>query len=485
MEDEMRQSYLDYAMSVIIGRALPDVRDGLKPVHRRILFAMNELRTRHNRAYKKSRARRRRRARQVPPARRHRGLRRARAHGAGLLAALPADRRAGQLRLGRRRSAGGHALHRSAAWRASPASCSPTSTRRRSTSCPTTTTREQEPLVLPSQVPATCSSTARPASPSAWRRTSRRTTCARSSTPPSRSSTTRDDHARRSDAAHARARTSRPAASSCGRAGISRPTPPAAARIVHARARRTSRPARRTTASTIIVTEIPYQVNKARLHREDRRAGARQALEGISDVRDESDREGMRIVIELEARRVPEVVLNQLFKHTALQTSFGVIMLAIVNGQPQVLDLKEMLGSFIAHRREVVTRRVALRAAQGPRALQRAARLALRARQHRSHHHHHPWLEGRGRGQGRAARREVRRTRSRSTVLKAIAERAHRCTRSKPATPAQRAQVASDPGDAPATLRRPRARQDLARGQEVARRHRLPHGRSWARTRSS
>ena len=141
LEEEMRRSYLDYAMSVIVGRALPDVRDGLKPVHRRVLFAMHELTNDWNRAYKKSRAHRRRRDRQIPPARRHRGLRHHRAHGAGLLAALHADRRPGQLRLGGRRQRGGHALHRDPHGARSATSCSPTSTRRRSISGRTTTAR--------------------------------------------------------------------------------------------------------------------------------------------------------------------------------------------------------------------------------------------------------------------------------------------------------------------------------------------------------
>ena len=116
LEDEMRTAYLDYAMSVIVGRALPDVRDGLKPVHRRVLFAMNEHGPRPDAARTRSRARdRRRRDGQLPPARRLGDLRHARAHGAGLLDALPARRRPGQLRLDRRRPRGGHALHRGAA----------------------------------------------------------------------------------------------------------------------------------------------------------------------------------------------------------------------------------------------------------------------------------------------------------------------------------------------------------------------------------
>ena len=141
IEEEMKSSFMDYAMSVIVSRALPDARDGLKPVHRRILYTQHELNNIWNRAVHQVRARRRRRARQVPPARRHGRLRRAGAPGAGLLDALPAHRRPGQLRLGRRRSARRLPLHRVPHGAASAASCSPTSTRRPSTSSRTTTTR--------------------------------------------------------------------------------------------------------------------------------------------------------------------------------------------------------------------------------------------------------------------------------------------------------------------------------------------------------
>ena len=115
LEEEMRSSYLDYAMSVIVGRALPDVRDGLKPVHRRVLYAMYESGLQPNRPYRKCAQRRRRRDGQLPPARRLGDLRHARAARPGLRDALPAGRRAGQLRLDRQRLAGGHALHRGAA----------------------------------------------------------------------------------------------------------------------------------------------------------------------------------------------------------------------------------------------------------------------------------------------------------------------------------------------------------------------------------
>ena len=180
LEDEMRNAYLDYAMSVIVGRALPDVRDGLKPVHRRVLFAMNESASARP-ALRQVRAHRRRGDGQLPPARRRVDLRHARADGAGLLDALHARRRPGQLRLDRRRPAGGHALHRGAARRASPWRCCATSTWTRSTSSPTTTAASRSRRCC-RRASRTCWSTAAPASPSAWRPTSRRTTSTRSST---------------------------------------------------------------------------------------------------------------------------------------------------------------------------------------------------------------------------------------------------------------------------------------------------------------
>ena len=108
---------------------------------------------------------------------------------------------------------------------------------------------------------------------------------------------------------------------------------------------------------SIVVTEIPYQVNKARLIEKIADLVGEKTIEGISDLRDESDREGMRIVIELKRGEVPEVILNNLYKHTQLQQSFGVIMLAIVGGRPKVLNLAELVESFIDFRREVVIRR--------------------------------------------------------------------------------------------------------------------------------
>ena len=153
LEQEMRSSFLDYAMSVIVSRALPDVRDGLKPVHRRVLYGMHEAGPAAEPAVQEVRHHRRRRDGQVPPARRPGDLRHARAHGAAVLAALPARRRPGQLRLDRRRSAGGDALHRGAALAASRRRCCATSTRTPSTSSRTTTSRAAQPTVLPSRFP--------------------------------------------------------------------------------------------------------------------------------------------------------------------------------------------------------------------------------------------------------------------------------------------------------------------------------------------
>src|SRR5207248_868332 len=108
---------------------------------------------------------------------------------------------------------------------------------------------------------------------------------------------------------------------------------------------------------SIIITEIPYQVNKKNLLERIAELVRDKTIEGISDLRDESDRDGMRIVIELKRGEVPEVILNNLYKHTPLQTSFGIIMLAIVAGRPKVLNLLQLGESFVEFRRDVVRRR--------------------------------------------------------------------------------------------------------------------------------
>ena len=384
LEEEMRRSYLDYAMSVIVGRALPDVRDGLKPVHRRVLFAMHEAEQRLEPAVHEVRAHRRRRDRQVPPARRQSRLRRAGAHGAGLLDALHADRRPGQLRLGRRRQRGGHALHRVPAGQDRRASCSPTSTRKPSTSCRTTTARSTSRRC--------CRRAAEPAgqrlvaaSRSAWRPTSRRTTSTRWSTPACTCCANPRLRDRRADRAHAGARLPdrrhhlRPRRRARGLPHRPRPRR-------DARAHATSRTSTRATRQAIIVDELPYQVNKKTLLERIAELVTEKKLEGISDIRDESDKSGMRVVIELKRGEVPEVVLNNLYKQTQLQDTFGINMVALVDGQPRLLQPEgpargvlcaPARGGHAAH---------GVRAAQGARARPRARRPGGRAGQHRRGH---------------------------------------------------------------------------------------------------
>jgi len=127
--------------------------------------------------------------------------------------------------------------------------------------------------------------------------------------------------------------------------------------MIQLRARALIERQKRTDRESIVVTEIPYQVNKAKLLEKIAELVQDKRMEGISDLRDESDREGMRIVIELKRDTVAQVVLNQLFKHTQMQVTFGIILLAIVHGQPQMLNIKELIQQFINHRKEVVTRR--------------------------------------------------------------------------------------------------------------------------------
>ena len=131
--------------------------------------------------------------------------------------------------------------------------------------------------------------------------------------------------------------------------------------------------------SSIVIDEIPYQVNKARLIERIADLVREKTIEGISDIRDESDRDGMRIVIDLKRGEVGDVVLNNLYKHTALQSSFGIIMLAIVGGRPKVLSLVEILDNFVEFRREVVRRRTEfeLRKAEARRHILDGLKIAL------------------------------------------------------------------------------------------------------------
>ena len=359
LEDEMRQSYLDYAMSVIVGRALPDVRDGLKPVHRRVLYAMRELGNDWNKAYKKS-------ARVVGDV-----IGKYHPHGDTAVYdtivrmaqpfshALPAGRRPGQLRLGRRRCAGGHALHRSAHVAHRAASCSPTSTRKPSISSPNydeigdasrRCCRRAFPNLLVNGSSGIAVGMATNIPPhnlteivNALPRAARRP----------------EDHARRPDAASCRARISRPPASSTARRRSPRAYTTGRGRSVDARAHahRGHRRSSGRAGDHHHRAAVPGEQGAA--DRAHRRAGARQEASTASrELRDESDKDGMRVVIELKRGEVADVVLNNLYKQTPMETrvrhQHG---RRCIDGQPKLLSLKEMLEAFLRHRREVVTRR--------------------------------------------------------------------------------------------------------------------------------
>jgi DNA gyrase subunit A len=151
----------------------------------------------------------------------------------------------------------------------------------------------------------------------------------------------------------------------------------------------------------IIVDELPYQVNKKTLQERMAELVHEKKIEGISHIQDESDKSGMRLVIELKRGEVPEVVLNNLYKQTQLQDTFGINMVALVDGQPKLCNLKDLIEVFLEHRREVVTRRTVYNAAQGPRARPCAGRPGGGAGQHRRLHRDHPQCAHPAGGQGR------------------------------------------------------------------------------------
>jgi DNA gyrase subunit A len=355
IEDEMRRSYLDYAMSVIIGRALPDVRDGLKPVHRRVLWAMQELGNSYNKAYKKS-------ARIV-------GDVIGKYHPHGDTAVYDTIVRMAQdfsMRYplidgqGNFGSVDGDAA---AAMRYTEVRMARITNEILSDIEKETVDTQpnydeslSEPKVLPTRIPnllingsdgiAVGMATKIP--PHNLTEIVDATTALLKNP-----EITVQDLAKIVTGpdfptggfiyGRNEIRTSylegRGVLQLRARAGIDR-----VGRGTHER-------------DAIVITEIPFQVNKARLIERIAELTNEKKLEGISDLRDESDRTGMRIVVELKRDAVPQVVLNKLYKLTPMQSSFGVINLAIVNGQPRVLNLKQMLEAFVDFRREVVRRR--------------------------------------------------------------------------------------------------------------------------------
>ena len=305
IEDEMRRSYLDYAMSVIVGRALPDVRDGLKPVHRRILYGMHEMGLHVQPAHSQVRQDRRRSAGQVPSARRRAGLRRAGAHGAGLFAC------AIRWSTGRETSARWMAIRPrpcgtpKRGCRASPPRCSKISTRKPSISGPTTTKASMEPEVLPTRVPE----------PADQRIVGHRGGHGHQH---SAAQSDRNHQRHHSRWCRIRKRTLAKIVEMVqgpdfptggfilGRQGILDYFTKGRGTLKTARQGRHREAAARI-AKHIVVTEIPYQVNKARLIEHAAALVNEKKIEGISEIRDESDRDGMRIVFELKRGEQAEV----------------------------------------------------------------------------------------------------------------------------------------------------------------------------------
>ncbi len=353
IEDEMKKSYMDYAMSVIIGRALPDVRDGLKPVHRRILFAMNELNNDWDKPYKKS-------ARIV-------GDVMGKYHPHGDMAIYDAIVRMAQDFSLRYPLIDGQGNFGSVDGDP-PAAMRYTEIRMAKIAAelladidketvefvPNYDDTSVEPSVLPSKFPnlvvngssgiAVGMATNIP--PHNLVETINAIIALIDH--PEISATELMDHIPGPDF---------PTGGFIyGREGI-RQAYETGKGVIQLRARALIERDRKGERENIVITELPYQTNKAKLIERIAELVQEKAVEGISNIRDESDREGMRVVVELKRNEVAEVILNQLYKHTQMQTSFGIILLAIHQNQPKLLSLKEMLRLFVQHRQEVVTRR--------------------------------------------------------------------------------------------------------------------------------
>src|SRR5690554_5928527 len=353
IEDELKQSYLDYAMSVIVGRALPDVRDGLKPVHRRVLFAMSELGNDWNKAYKKS-------ARVVGDVigKYHPhgdsavydtivrmaqpfSLRYMLVDGQGNFGSIDGDSAAAMRYTEIRMAKISHELLADL-------------DKETVDFVPNYDGTEQIPDVLPTRVPnllvngssgiAVGMATNIP--PHNMREVI--DACLALMENPELTIDALMEYVTGPDFPTA--------AIINGRAGIIEAYRTGRGRI-HVRARAEVEEDEKTGRQTIVVTEIPYQINKARLIERIAELVKEKKLEGITELRDESDKDGLRVVIELRRGEVGEVVLNNLYAQTQMQAVFGINMVALVEGQPKLLNLKEILQAFIRHRREVVTRR--------------------------------------------------------------------------------------------------------------------------------
>ena len=353
IEEEMRQSYLDYAMSVIVGRALPDVRDGLKPVHRRVLFAMRELGNDWNKPYKKS-------ARVV-------GDVIGKYHPHGDVAVYDTIVRMAQPFSLRYMLVDGQGNFGSVDGDA-PAAMRYTEVRMAKIAhelladidretvdfVPNYDESEQEPEVLPARIPnLLINGSAGIAVGMATNIPPHNLTeivngCLALIDDPAVSIV---------DLMQIIPGPDFPTAGIInGARGIAEAYATGRGRI-YVRARSEIEIDEKSGKQSIIITELPYQVNKARLIERIAELVKEKKIDGITELRDESDKDGMRVVIELRRGEVAEVMINNLYQHTQLQTVFGINMVALVDNQPRLLNIKQILEAFIRHRREVVTRR--------------------------------------------------------------------------------------------------------------------------------
>ncbi len=352
LEDEMRSSYLEYAMSVIVGRALPDVRDGLKPVHRRVLYAMSVLGNDYNKPYKKS-------ARVVgdvigkyhphgdtavydtivrmaqPFSMRHMLI-----DGQGNFGSVDGDSPAAMRYTEVRMSRLAHELLADL-------------DKETVNFLPNYDESEHEPVVMPTRVPNLLINGS-----------SGTAVGMATNIPPHNLSEVVDACLLLLDQPEADVEQLMqcipgpdfPTAGFINGARGIREAYRSGKGKIYLRAR-THYEEDKSGKQSIIVSELPYQVNKARLLEKIAQLVKAKRIEGITGLRDESDKDGMRMVIELRRGEIADVILNNLYKQTQMQNVFGINMVALVNGQPRLLGIKEILQSFILHRREVVTRR--------------------------------------------------------------------------------------------------------------------------------
>ena len=353
IEDELKQSYLAYAMSVIVGRALPDVRDGLKPVHRRALFAMRELGNDWNKAYKKSArvvgdvigkyhphgdsAVYETIVRMAQPF----SLRYMLVDGQGNFGSVDGDSAAAMRYTEIRMTKIAHALIEDLE-------------KDTVDFVPNYDETEQIPVVMPTRIPnLLVNGSSGIAVGMATNIPPHNLTevvkgCLAMIENPDITVDELMEYIPGPDFPTG--------AIINGRAGIIQAYRTGRGRI-YVRAKATVEVDEKTRRETIIITEIPYQLNKARLIERIAELVKEKKIEGISELRDESDKDGLRVVIEIKRGEMGEVVLNNLFAQTQLQSVFGINVVALVDGQPKILNLQQLIKAFLRHRREVVTRR--------------------------------------------------------------------------------------------------------------------------------